>query len=80
MNTLTTTYRNLGFSTIPKDGWGDPIQMDENEHEGGTNDCREEYIWARGKSRKIPHFICPNQQQYSEPVKFALRSSPRKIS
>jgi hypothetical protein len=49
------------------DPWGRPYVIDENEHEGGSTNCTDDYIgayaiplngWARmsGTNRNIPNY------------------------
>jgi prepilin-type N-terminal cleavage/methylation domain-containing protein len=63
---MTLTFRLLGIPVLPYDPWGDPIMIDENEHEFGPNDCRPDtissgtywrrYGWPGG--RVVPTHSC----------------------
>lgn len=64
IDSLTNTFvTRLGMSSIPKDGWGDYIMMDENEREFGTNDCRTDNFWSihgQGLGMSLPFMFCSN--------------------
>lgn len=57
---LNTTYvTKLGMQSVPYDGWGNPILMDENEFEGGTCGSKD-HIWSfNGQGMWVPFFKCP---------------------
>lgn len=70
---LYITYvTKLGMQGIPRDGWNDPIMIDENELEGcscnGTPPPQcvsKDYIWsintsASGTNMRIPFYSCQN--------------------
>lgn len=60
LNRLTLTFvTNLGMSSIPRDGWGDPILVDENELEGGTCGSRDLVRSINGQSMQVPFYKCP---------------------
>lgn len=42
------SWTNIGLPSQPMDAWGNPIQMDENEGEFGTDDCRRDSLWTYG--------------------------------
>ena len=46
-----TSWRALGFQTPPRDPWGMPFQLDENDGEFGANDCRPDAIFTSGQNR-----------------------------
>ena len=68
---LNSSWQALGFPSSPKDPWGVPYLLDENEQESGINDCRYDQVWSAGPngiddaegaddiSYSVSHFICP---------------------
>ncbi len=72
MTTLQNSWRQLGFGDSPRDPWGTPYLIDENELEAGSNDCRYDSVWSAGPNginnagvvddiqANITHFVCPN--------------------
>lgn len=59
LTALSTTYiTKLGMESLPLDGWGDPILIDENEMEGGV--CgTQDHIWSiNGQGSWVPFFDC----------------------
>lgn len=44
----TTAWQRIGFSQAPKDPWGSPYTLDENEHEFDSNDCRFDIVVSAG--------------------------------
>ncbi len=58
---LTTAFvTKLGMGALPRDGWGDPILLDENEGEFPAIPCRQDGIWSihNGLSMAIPFYNC----------------------
>lgn len=58
---LTSAFvTKLGMGALPKDGWGDPILLDENEGEFSNDPCRKDSIWSihSGLSMTIPFYNC----------------------
>lgn len=65
---MTNAFTKLGFPSIVLDPWSHPYLIDENEHEGGTSDCRYDSLYTYGPdgtggggdniSISISHFIC----------------------
>ncbi len=45
---LATSWQRLGFSQSPKDPWGTPYLIDENERESGVSDCRNDQVFSAG--------------------------------
>jgi len=48
---LTDCFSKLGISPLPRDGWGSPILLDENEYEWPTNPCRRDTLNSAGPDR-----------------------------
>lgn len=46
-------WAGLGYTTIPRDPWGEPYYMDENEGENSPTDCRNDIILSSGKNRVV---------------------------
>jgi prepilin-type N-terminal cleavage/methylation domain-containing protein len=46
---LKQSWQRLGFSDSPRDPWGTPYLIDENEREGGVADCRYDWLVSAGK-------------------------------
>ncbi len=42
------SWRRIGFDGTPRDGWGRPFVLDENEEESGLTDCRHDALWSAG--------------------------------
>ncbi len=71
-STMNTQFAKLGFVKAPRDPWGSPYLMDENEGEGGCDTTRKDHIYSAGPDGidgaeswtdevllLIPHFACP---------------------
>lgn len=58
----------IGMSALPRDPWGNPYLVDENEHEAGLTDCRYDDLITAGPDHmrltaddigfNVPHFAC----------------------
>lgn len=61
VTSMTTAFTRLGFPGILNDPWGDPILIDENEHEGGSSVCtwRDTISSFTGGSTYVPFWFCP---------------------
>lgn len=70
LTALHNSWRLLGFSKTPTDPWNNPYLIDENEREGGPNDCRYDQLFSAGPDGidnvgaadditiNISHFLC----------------------
>jgi prepilin-type N-terminal cleavage/methylation domain-containing protein len=67
---LNTSWQKLGFPSSPKDPWGTPYLLDENEGES-AGDCRYDQLFSAGPNgidevgggdditTNITHWVCP---------------------
>ena len=65
---LTNAFvAKIGMSALPRDPWGNPYTLDENEQEGGPLDCRYDTVVSPGPDHRrggdditfnVPHFTC----------------------
>jgi prepilin-type N-terminal cleavage/methylation domain-containing protein len=44
ISNMTSVFKKIGFSYLPKDPWGDPYLIDENEKEWSGDPCREDIL------------------------------------
>lgn len=62
INSMTTAFvTKLGFTTVPRDGWGDVIRIDENEAEpsGCRNpDIQDGLYSSHGQGLNLPFLRC----------------------
>ena len=48
---LTNCFNRLGLASLPRDAWGSPILLDENEYEWDTNPCRRDTLNSAGPDK-----------------------------
>jgi prepilin-type N-terminal cleavage/methylation domain-containing protein len=69
INLTNSWVARIGFSVLPRDPWGNPYTLDENEHESSNADCRYDQAVSPGPDHmltyggddvvyNIPHFFC----------------------
>jgi prepilin-type N-terminal cleavage/methylation domain-containing protein len=68
--TMTNFFAAMGLSGLPRDPWGSPYLVDENELEGAGN-CSYDALFSAGPNRidqaytnddilfSVPHYQCP---------------------
>lgn len=52
-------WQKLGYSTPPKDPWGNVYVLDQNEYEFGATDCRPDWIYTAGLDKQFSGLIDP---------------------
>lgn len=66
---LTDCFSSIGISPVPRDPWGSPYLLDENELEWWDCDpCRRDFIRSAGLDRQIGSFSVEESEQYCAPV------------
>ncbi len=42
------SWARIGFDSVPRDAWGRPFMLEENEQEFGVGDCRYDVFYSAG--------------------------------
>ena len=49
----TNAFQRIGLAVLPRDPWGSPYLIDENELEYAANPCRKDYLRSAGPDREL---------------------------